>query len=139
MKDKFFIDTNIIVYAFDKQDVEKSRKAQDLIKLAHKGEGCISYQVVQEFLNVALKKFEVPLTPDDAKIYLSKILYPLCEIFPSENLYFNAIEIMERWKFSFYDSLIISAAIDSDCRILYSEDFKHNQKIYELTIRNPFL
>ncbi|MGE0021762.1 MAG: PIN domain-containing protein [Draconibacterium sp.] len=139
MKDKFFIDTNIIVYAFDKRDVEKSQKAQGLIKLAHKGEGCISFQVVQEFLNVALKKFEVPLTPDDGKIYLSKILYPLCEVFPSESLYFNAIEIMERWRFSFYDSLIIAAAIDSDCRILYSEDLKHNQKIYELTIRNPFL
>lgn len=139
MKDKFFIDTNIIVYAFDKQVVEKSHKAQDLIKLAHKGEGCISFQVVQEFLNVALKKFEVPLTPDDAKIYLSKILYPLCEVFPSEKLYFSAIEIMERWRFSFYDSLIIAAAIDSDCRILYSEDLKHNQKIYKLTIRNPFL
>jgi len=139
MKDKFFIDTNIIVYAFDKHDVEKSRKAQDLIKLAHKGEGCISFQVVQEFLNVALKKFEVSLTPDDAKIYLSKILYPLCEVFPSENLYFSTIEIMERWRFSFYDSLIITAAIDADCRILYSEDLKHNQKIYELTITNPFL
>jgi predicted nucleic acid-binding protein len=137
--DKFFLDTNILVYAFDSTSPYKREVAKDFIKNAHKGNGCISFQVIQEFLNVATRKFEVPLKTTDAQNYLTKVLYPVCEVFPSERLYFNTLEIMERWKFSFYDSMIIASAMESECTILYSEDMQHNLKIFNLKIVNPFI
>lgn len=139
MKDKFFLDTNILVYSFDSSSPPKKEAAKDLIKKAHAGKGCISFQVIQEFLNVATHKFEMPLKATDAQNYLAKVLYPICDIFPSEKLYFNTLEIMKRWKFSFYDSMIIAAAIESESDILFTEDLQHNQKIFSLTIINPFI
>jgi predicted nucleic acid-binding protein len=137
MKDKFFIDTNIVVYAFS-LELEKKLIAKQLIKDAHKKDGCLSFQVIQEFLNTSTKKFKIPLKKEDAQRYLHEILFPICEIFPSEKLYSNALDIHEKFKFSFYDSLIIAAALQANCKILYSEDLQHNQKIYDLTIVNPF-
>jgi predicted nucleic acid-binding protein len=138
MKDKFFIDTNILVYSFSSDSVKKeiSRK---IIKDAHLKKGCLSFQVIQEFLNVLTKKFEIPLTLSDTQTYLQNILYPVCEVFPSEELYIKTLEIKERWHFSFYDSLIVASAIEANCKTLYSEDLQHNQKIYELTIINPYV
>ena len=140
MKDKFFLDTNIIVYSFDSENESKQVIARNLIAQAfcHQHTS-ISYQVIQEFLNVALKKFKVPLTPSDAQIYISTTLEPLCEIFSSISLFYKSIEIQERWHFSFYDSLIISAALSANCTVLYSEDMQHEQRIEELTIINPFV
>lgn len=139
MKDKFFLDTNILVYSFDSTSPTKREIAKELIKYAHKENGCISFQVIQEFLNVATLKFEVPLKTTDAQNYLTKVLYPVCEVFPSESLYFRALEIMDRWKFSFYDSMIIASAMESECTILYSEDMQHNLEIFNLKIVNPFI
>ena len=138
MKGKFFIDTNIIIYAFSLESEKKSVSTQ-LIKQAHKRNGCLSFQVIQEFLNIATSKFKIPLKNEDIQKYLTEILFPICEVFPTEELYKSAIDIRERWKFSFYDSLIIAAAIKSNCKILYSEDLQNNQKIYDLTIINPYL
>jgi predicted nucleic acid-binding protein len=138
MKDKFFIDTNIVVYAFSLES-EKKNISKQLIKQAHKKSGCLSFQVIQEFLNTVTKKFQIPLKKEDAQKYLSEILFPICEVFPSEKLYISALDIREKWKFSFYDSLIVAAAVEANCKILYSEDLQHNQKIYDLTILNPYL
>jgi predicted nucleic acid-binding protein len=136
MKGKFFLDTNIVVYSFN--DSPKKDKALELIKSAHVKNGCISYQVIQEFMNVALKKFEKPLHYNDLQLYLKKVLFPVCEVFPSERLYSEALDISEGWKYSFYDSLIIASALESQCDVLYSEDLQNNQKIRNLTIVNPF-
>lgn len=140
MQDKYFIDTNIFVYAFNNDNPEKNKIAIGLIKSAiieHRG--CISYQVIQEFINVSTKKFEVPLSIIDCKKYLDSVLVPLCEVFTSVELYHRALEMMERWQYSFYDSLIITAAVKADCKILYTEDLQHNQRIQSLTIINPFI
>ena len=139
MKDKYFLDTNIFIYSFEPAYKRKKKISDDLIKNALSGKGFISYQTIQEFLNVATKKFEIPLKFEDLQTYLDKVLYPICESFPSKELYLSALEIKQRWQFSFYDSLIIAAALEANCKILYSEDLQHNQKIYELTIVNPYL
>ena len=138
MKDKFFIDTNIFIYSFDLHNSDKRTISENLIKAALKGNGAISFQVVQEFLNVATKKFQGAMTNVEAQKYLSKVLFTLCHVFPTERLYIQALEIKNRWKFSFYDSLIISAALEADCKVLYSEDLQHNQQIRDLTIINPY-
>jgi len=101
--------------------------------------GCISYQVIQEFLNVATQKFDTPLTKNDCKNYITKVLEPLCEVFSSIDLYNDALEIKDGWRYSFYDSLIISAALKANCQILYSEDLQHEQRVKDLVIRNPFI
>jgi predicted nucleic acid-binding protein len=138
MKDKFFLDTNIFVYQFDLKASPKRKIAIELIKKAHLGTGIISTQIIQEFLNVATKKFSNAMTTSEAETYLSKVLFPICEIFPSKILFSSALEIKERWKFSFYESLVIASAQEANCNILYSEDLRQNQKIGDLTIINPF-
>ncbi len=140
MKDKFFLDTNIFVYSFDRSNEPKRQKASQLIKQALvESKGCISYQVIQEFLNVATKKFATPLSLLDGQRYLDSVLYPLCQIFASVDLYHQALHLMQRWQYSFYDALILAAALQADCKILYSEDLQHGQAIKSLTILNPFL
>ncbi|MEJ2544107.1 MAG: PIN domain-containing protein [Calditrichaceae bacterium] len=140
MSDKYFIDTNIFIYSFDKNEPAKCDIAKKIIAEALEHSiGMISFQVIQEFLNVALRKFQIPLSIPDSNKYLNLVLEPLCDIFPDIELYHHALDLMERWQYSFYDSLIISAAMRGNCKILYSEDLQHKQKIENLTINNPFL
>jgi len=102
MSDKYFIDTNIFIYSFDTEDPAKNDIAKRLIASAlENGTGIISYQVIQEFLNVATQKFLKPLTFKDAQRYLNVVLEPLCEVFSSTELFHKALEIMDRWRFPF--------------------------------------
>jgi len=138
MRGKYFIDTNIIVYSFQKGN--KSEKASVLIKEALSSQkGIISFQVIQEFMNVALKKFKTPLKTEDCRDYLQNILTPLCEVYPTLALYEKTLDIINRYKFSFYDSLIIAASLSANCQILLSEDLTHQQEIENITIINPFV
>jgi predicted nucleic acid-binding protein len=140
MNGKYFIDTNIFVYSFDKAEAKKQGRAKEIISNALKNDnGCISFQVIQEFLNVATQKFESPIKTGDCHRYISAVLEPLCEVFSSIKLYQDALEIKEGWKYSFCDSLIIAAALDVHCKILYSEDLQHEQRIRDLKIINPFI
>jgi predicted nucleic acid-binding protein len=98
MNDKFFIDTNILIYSFDSAHPSKRKIARDLVSSAlEKGTGVISYQVIQEFLNVATRKFAVPLSVRDAQRYLNVVLEPLCEVFSSTELFHQALEISDQW------------------------------------------
>ncbi len=140
MSDKFFLDTNIFVYTFDDRDPGKRDRARALVAEAlAESRGAISYQVVQEFLNAALRKFAKPLTAADAERYLTVVLEPLCAVFAGIELYHQAIDISERWKYSIYDSLIIASALQAGCSVLFSEDLQHGQKIGGLRILNPFV
>ncbi len=104
MSDRFFIDTNIFVYTFDSKSPKKNRVARELVSTAlAKQSGVISTQVIQEFINVALRKFSPPMSTPEANLYLNDVLYPLCEVFPDDHLYRSALEIREITGFSFYD------------------------------------
>ena len=93
MKDKYFLDTNILVYSFDTTNPKKREIALDLISEAiAQSKGIISYQVIQEFMNVALRKFKVPFTSNDCQKYLTVVLEPLCEVYSSIDLYHKALE-----------------------------------------------
>jgi predicted nucleic acid-binding protein len=125
MNDKFFIDTYIFVYSFDDRQPDKKVRALALISDALRtGKGMISWQVIQEFLNVSTRKFQAPLKPEDANVYLQKVLHPLCHVFPDLDLYSTALDFLEKTRYSFYDSLIIAGALRGDCSILFSEDFQ---------------
>jgi predicted nucleic acid-binding protein len=140
MSDKYFLDTNIFVYCFDDRQTEKKVRSLALIADALKtGDGIISTQVMQEFLNVATRKFSVPLKPEDAKVYLQKVMYPLCQVFPDLDYYQTALDIQRETGYSFYDALILSGALRGGCTILYSEDFRAGQQVDRVRIVNPFI
>jgi predicted nucleic acid-binding protein len=140
MSAKFFLDTNIVVYTFDTRAPKKKRRALELVEQALRTQqGVVSTQVVQEFLNVATRKFAVPLKLSDAQQYLQDVLSPLCSVFPSIDLFRHALVLQQDTQYSFYDSLIIGGALQAGCDMLYSEDLQHGQYIRGLQILNPFL
>lgn len=140
MSGKFFLDTNIFVYSFDGSAPKKAQRAAQLIRQAiQTRSGIVSYQVVQEFLNVALRRFAQPMTYLDAEQYLSTTFRPLLAVHSSQALYVEALRIGARFKLSWYDSLIIASAIEGQCDVLYSEDFQHGQRFGNLQVANPFV
>jgi predicted nucleic acid-binding protein len=134
-----FIDSNVLVYLFDETDDRKRDTAERLIQSALQTHSAsISFQVVQETLNVVTGKLPVPMTAEGAKRFLEQVLVPLWRISPNPALYQRGLDIQARYRYGFYDALIIAAALDAGCTRLYSEDLQHGQQIEGLTIRNPF-
>ena len=135
-----FIDSNILVYLFDEINLGKYRIANALVREnLDNGTGCISYQVVQETVSVVGRM--VGAGSERLARLLEEILLPLWEInriIPTPELYRSGLEIQARYGFSFYDSLIVAAALEAGCTTLYSEDMQDGQQILGLTIRNPF-
>lgn len=139
MRGKYFLDTNIFVYTFDPSSSEKQNRARNLVVSAiEHHQGIISYQVIQEFFNVATRKFRKPLEYRDCNAYLETVLAPLCKVYPTIELYHEAIDIQERWQLSYYDALIVAAALSAKCNLLLSEDFQDGLKIKDLMVENPF-
>jgi predicted nucleic acid-binding protein len=134
-----FIDTNVFVYLFDETDDRERNIADRLVRTSLKtGRASISYQVVQETLNVLTRKLTSPMPAEGAKRFLEQVLVPLWRVMPTPELYRRGLDIQTRFRFSFYDALIVAAALESGCKRLYSEDLQHGQRIDHLTIANPF-
>jgi predicted nucleic acid-binding protein len=132
-----FIDSNVVVYLLDDTAPEKQRRAESLIvEGLDRGDCCISHQVVQETLNVATRKLN--FTVEDASRLLDRILQPLRKVMPTTAMYQRGLIIQSRYRYSFYDSLIVAAALEAGCKTLYSEDMQNGQEIERLTILNPF-
>lgn len=140
MSDRFFLDTNIFVYSFDQSAAAKSKRAAQLIREALTTQkGVISYQVVQEFFNVALRRFSQPMQAADAELYLSTVFRPLLGVHSSPALFAEALHLQAQSGLSWYDSLIVAAAIQARCDLLFTEDLQHGQRFGALQVRNPFL
>ena len=139
MSGRFFLDTNIFVYAFDASAPGKAKKAARLVRqAADTGQGIVSYQVVQEFFNVAFRRFAQPMSVAEAEQYLITVFRPLLAIHSSPSLYVEAMRIAGKHRLAWYDSLIVAAALEGQCEMLYSEDFQHGREIEGLRIENPF-
>jgi predicted nucleic acid-binding protein len=140
MSDKFFLDTNIFVYSFDQSAPQKAARAEQLIRTALASQqGVISYQVVQEFLNVALKRFAQPMHAADATLYLGTVFRPMLRVHSSAALFAQALGLHGEHGLSWYDALIVAAALEAGCTRLYSEDLQHGRRFGGLRIENPFL
>jgi predicted nucleic acid-binding protein len=140
MKDRIFLDTSLFVYSFDRSAPAKAKRARDLIAAAVGGRnGIVSYQVVQEFLSAALKRFERPMKPPEAEQYLTSVFRPLLSVYASQGLFLEALRLCGRYRLGWYDSLIVAAAIEGQCSVLYSEDLQDGMRIGELVVKNPFL
>ncbi|HWX93433.1 MAG TPA: PIN domain-containing protein [Terriglobales bacterium] len=137
--DRHFLDTNVLVYSFDLLDRRKADIAERLVTRAlTSGLGVISYQVVQEFVNVGLKQFANPMTVAEVERYFFRVLLPLMKISSSAPLFLQALQLQSSSKLAWYDSLIIASALEGSCKVLYSEDLQHGQHFGDLVIENPF-
>ena len=138
MKDKYFFDTNVLVYMQDVSDLVKQKKARDLLATHNKdGSAIISTQCLQEYYNVITKKMKQDKIVAKLVVHSFAESIPVIQITPA--LIENAIDISVKTQFSFWDSLMISAACSANCKILYSEDLNNGQVINGVTIQNPFV
>ena len=139
MNDRFFLDTNIFVYSFDRASASKARRATQLIRRAvDTRKGTVSYQVVQEFFNVALRRFARPMTVGEAEQYLATVFRPLLAVQSSQALYSEALRLAAKHRLSWYDALIVTAAAEAGCVLLYSEDMQTGRRFGNLRIEDPF-
>ena len=139
MSVEYFLDTNVLIYSFDETAPAKRKKSRALIEQAlRSGCGAISWQVVQEFLNVAMHKWERPMTVGAVVEYVGATLEPLCSVFPTITLWRSALSLQSESQYRFYDSLIVASALQSGAKILYSEDLQSGRRFGDLELRNPF-
>lgn len=134
---KVFFDSNILVYYADESDARKQKIAMALIKDAiDSGNGVISTQCLQEFYNVVTKKLlcDKERAKEMVKMFSDNI--PVVKI--SVPLILSAVDISIKSQFSFWDSLILSAADDTGCATVYSEDLNDQQIVGGARIQNPF-
>jgi predicted nucleic acid-binding protein len=133
MPDKAFFDTNILLYALAQHDARTARAEQLLLE-----GGVVSVQVLNEFASVARRKLGMSWREVREALQSIRILCPSPRplTIATHDL---ALRIVDRYSFEIYDALIVAAALEAKCRILFSEDMQDGQAIdKKLTIRNPF-
>jgi predicted nucleic acid-binding protein len=134
-----FIDSNVFVYLFDETDEFKRDTAERIVDSALRTHSAsVSYQVVQETLNVLTRKLATPMTAEGARSFMDEVLAPLWRVSPSPALYHRALDLRARYRYGFYDSLVVASALGAGCDRLYSEDLQDGQRIEGLVIKNPF-
>ena len=134
MSGKVFFDTNILIYAIAQND-PRGPRAEALLVAG----GLVGVQVLNEFVSVARRKMRMPwkdvIEALDAIRVLCASPVPV-----TISTHETALRVAENYGFEIYDALVVAAALESGCAILYSEDLQHGQLIdRKLTVRNPFL
>lgn len=136
MKERSFIDTNILVYTDDADSGKKAEVAINLVENVMRSKlGVISPQVLQEYFVTTTRKLGVSVELAKKRVEFFS-LFHMVQITPDDIL--SAINIHRLYPLSFWDSLVINAARKSGCRILLSEDMNHGQEIDGVKIINPF-
>ena len=139
MNGNYFVDTNILVYFFDSSDMKKQTKSSEWLRcLWRKKTGRISIQVIEELYVTLTRKLDPGLSKKKAESYISTLFawnpQPL-----DISVITNAWRIEKRYKFSFWDSMILSAAQKSMCDFILSEDLQDGQIVDEIRVINPFV
>lgn len=135
MKDRVFYDTNTIIYLYDETEHTKQKVIHRSFALI---QPVISTQVLNEMSNIMLKKFRASTST------VATIIDNLCDftdIVKIEPTHIKkALTIKEKYRYSYFDSLIIASALEAKCKTLFTEDMQHGQLINnQLTIINPYL
>jgi predicted nucleic acid-binding protein len=133
-----FIDTNILVYAYDRTAEHKYPRARELVEqLWERDNGILSTQVLQEFYVTVTTKIPNPIRPIDARqIVLDLSAWTVVVLEIADIL--RAGEMAERYRLSFWDGLILAAAHKEEAAVVWSEDLSHGQRYGEIIVRNPF-
>jgi len=133
MRVEAFFDTNVLIYAVALDDPRNAR-AEELLASG----GTISVQILNEFVSVARRKILMPWRSVMDALDAFRTLCP-SPLPITIKMHEAALKIAEQHGFGFYDALVVAAALEAGCAILYSEDFQDGQKIDgQLTIRDPF-
>jgi predicted nucleic acid-binding protein len=134
MSGKTFLDTNIVVYLYSGDEPEKRTVALALIE---QNNSVVSTQVLSELANTLSRKFNLSF---DVVAQAVAEVRDACTVVPVlPDTIFQALALAQKYKYSYYDSLILAAALSAGCETLVTEDMQHGQLIEDvLTIRNPF-
>jgi predicted nucleic acid-binding protein len=132
-----FLDTNILVYAYDPSEPQKQRVSKELVKGALLGRSMISVQVLAEFASTMLHKVAVRRTADEIGVMLD-ILSPIKVVAPDPDMIRRAVEAHAAYGIRFYDGMIIAAAERAGCERIWSEDLNAKQEYFGIVIENPF-
>lgn len=136
MTEKHFVDTNVLIYAFDRGAGEKHSRSVQLIRdLWDSGRGCLSMQVLQEFYVNATRKLSMP--PEEAYLQIRRFRQWQVHIPGPEDI-LQAIQIQQASRISFWDAMVLRSAAQLGCRILWSEDLNAGQSCGGVRIANPF-
>jgi predicted nucleic acid-binding protein len=133
-----FVDANVLVYAFDSSAGRKQHVARALLeKLWQSNTGCVSVQVLQEFFVTVTKKVATPLTVEEATLRTRE--FTAWRVFaPKADDVLAAIGLHTQAKIAFWDAMIVLAATESGCDVLWTEDLSDGQTLRGVRIRNPF-
>ena len=138
---KVFLDTNVLVYASDKDEPEKRRRARALLRAtAADGNGVISTQVVQEFFVTATRKLAIePLKAKAIVATLHRLEMRAVTLEDINGDINGAIDGVVLWQVSFWDALILTVAGRANCSVVYSEDLNAGQRYGGVEVKNPFV
>ncbi len=132
-----FVDTNVLIYAYDRSAGEKHARAQALVvDLWRVRRGCLSVQVLQEFYVVGARKL-VEIEPADLRVILADLA--LWQVHaPTATDVLGAVDLHERYQVSFWDAMILQSAARLGCAIVWSEDLNAGQEYQGVRVFNPF-
>jgi predicted nucleic acid-binding protein len=134
-----FVDTNVLVYAYDLDEPDKRKRANEWLSTLWRGNGgAISTQVMQEFYNTVTRKFAQQMAALTAREVLAT--YSAWRVVsPDLSLVLDASKLEERDSVSFWDALIVEAAKRVGATRLLTEDLQHGRRFGSVTVENPFV
>jgi predicted nucleic acid-binding protein len=133
-----FLDTNILVYAYDSSEPRKQQIAQGLIRRAVAGEVAASSQVLGEFAATLLHKLKPPAQPEELTALLDA-LGPIKLIPIDGDLVLRAVQARAKYGLHFYDGMIVATAERGGCKTIWSEDLNAGQQYFGCVVENPFV
>ena len=136
---KAFVDTNVLVYAYDRTAESKHDRARDLVQeLWNTGRGILSTQVLQEFYVNVRRKTRPPVSQEEARTLIADYL-AWDPVVTDGAAVLEAVDVGRRHQLSFWDALIVVAAMKGGASLIYSEDFGHGRKLGSVQVLNPFV
>jgi predicted nucleic acid-binding protein len=133
-----FLDTNVLVYAYDASDPRKQQIAQGLVRRAVAGEIAASSQVLGEFAATLLHKITPPAKPEDLMVLLDT-LGPINLVSIDGDVVLRAVQARAQYGVHFYDGMILAAAERGGCQKIWSEDLNAGLQYFGCTVENPFV
>lgn len=133
-----FLDTNILVYAYDRSEPRKQHIAQGLVRRAVSGEIAASSQVLSEFASTLLHKLSPPANPKDLMALLDA-LGPIKLVPIDGDVILRAVQARAQYGVHFYDGMILAAAERGGCQKIWSEDLNAGQQYFTSVVENPFV
>jgi predicted nucleic acid-binding protein len=135
----YFVDTNILVYAYDRSAGGKHAVAAQLVKDCWENQnGCLSIQVLQEFCAVVTRKIAAPLDHLTLRQLVSDLAQWRLQSPGAEDL-LQAIDLQHRYQLSFWDAMIVQSALGLGCKQIWSENLNHGQMYGNVQVSNPFI